>query len=235
LKVRKVIYYSIFIPTMLVTALLMSSVGLLLPYRWRMECVTLWNIFATKPLLRICDIHIDLSGQENIPSQGPYMVVSNHQSEWETFYLSRLFRPVCMVIKKELLSIPVFGWAMRAARHIPIDRTQSHRSIDQILNGGKARLAEGHNLLIFPEATRMPAGQMKRYSRTAAKLAVEAGVPLLPVVHNAGNCWSNRGLMRPGVIRVCVGEPISTTGKSADDVAQEAEQWSIKTFNDIKG
>ncbi len=235
LRVRKLLYYSVYIPTLVVTALLMSSIGMLFPYRWRMEAVTLWNGFVTVPLLRcFCGIRVEVSGRENIPAQGPYIVVSNHQSAWETYYLGRLLRPVNMVIKKELLAIPVFGWAMRAAEHIAVDRSLRHSSIDQIIREGRDRLARGHNVLIFAEATRMPPGQMKRYSRTAAKLAVDAGVPLLPVVHSAGDCWSNKGSMRPGVIRVCVGAAIDTQGKSLDEVAQLSEAWSIETFEKIK-
>jgi 1-acyl-sn-glycerol-3-phosphate acyltransferase len=207
---------------------------MLVPFRWRMAFATLWNQLASVQLLRwFCGVRLDIRGTENIPAEQPFMVISNHQSEWETFYLARLFRPVCMVIKKELLSVPVFGWAMRAARHIPVDRSLRHASIDQIIKQGRQRLEDGCNLLIFPEATRVPPGQMKRYSRTAAKLAVEAGVPLLPVVHDAGYCWSNRGEMRPGTIHMIIGTAIQTRGRNADEVAAEAEQWSAENFNKL--
>lgn len=221
---------------MVITALLMVTMGMLMPFRWRMAMATTWNQFASVYFLRwFCGIKVKVSGIENIPKQQPFMVVSNHQSEWETYYLGRLLRPVCMVIKKELLDIPVFGWAMRAARHIPVDRSLRHASIDQIITKGKSRIEQGCNVLIFPEATRMPAGQMKKYSRTAAKLAVETGVPLLPIVHDAGYCWSNRGEMRPGTIHLHIGPVIETHGRSADEVSAEAEQWSTETFNKLKG
>lgn len=220
---------------MVVTALLMVSIGMLMPFRWRMGMATLWNQFASVYLLRwTCGVKLDIQGIENIPQDRPFMVVSNHQSEWETYYLGRLLRPVCMVIKKELLNIPVFGWAMRAARHIPVDRSLRHASIDQIIKQGKERIADNCNVLIFPEATRMPAGQMKKYSRTAAKLAAETGVVLLPVVHDAGYCWSRSGEMRPGTIHLRIGPAISTQGRTADEVAIEAEQWSTKNFNEIE-
>lgn len=235
MRIRKVIYYCFFIPSMVITALLMVTIGMLMPFSWRMSMATLWNQLASVYLLRwFCGIKLEIVGAENIPAERPFMVVSNHQSEWETYYLGRLMRPVCMVIKKELLDIPVFGWAMRAARHIPVDRSLRHASIDQIITRGKERIRQGCNVLIFPEATRMPAGEMKKYSRTAAKLAVETGVLLVPIVHNAGYCWSNRGEIRPGTIQLLIGPTIETQGRTADEVAAESEQWSIENFNKIK-
>ena len=220
---------------MVVTALLMVTIGMLMPFRWRMSMATVWNQLASVHFLRwFCGVRVEISGVENIPTQRPFMVISNHQSEWETYYLGRLLRPVCMVIKKELLDIPVFGWAMRAARHIAVDRSLRHASIDQIITKGKQRIEKGCNVLIFPEATRMPAGQIKKYSRTAAKLAVETGVPLIPVVHDAGSCWSNRGEIRPGTIQLCIGPAIETAGRSADEIAAQAERWSVENFNEIK-
>jgi len=219
---------------MVVTVLLMVTIGMLMPFRWRMSMVTVWNQLVSVHFLRwFCGIRVEISGAENIPAQHPFMVVSNHQSEWETYYLGRLLRPVCMVIKKELLDIPVFGWAMRAARHIAVDRSLRHASIDQIITEGKHRIEKGCNVLIFPEATRMPAGQIKKYSRTAAKLAVETGVPLVPVVHDAGYCWSNRGEIRPGTIHLCIGPAIETAGRSADEIAAQAEQWSVEKFKEL--
>lgn len=220
---------------MVITALLMVTIGMLMPFSWRMNMATLWNQFTSVYLLRwFCGVKLEIVGAENIPAKRPFMVVSNHQSEWETYYLGRLVRPVCMVIKKELLDIPVFGWAMRAARHIAVDRSLRHASIDQIITQGKERIQQSCNVLIFPEATRMPAGEMKKYSRTAAKLAVETGAPLVPIVHNAGYCWSNRGEIRPGTIQLVIGPAIETQGRTADDVATESEQWSIENFNKIK-
>ncbi len=219
---------------MVLTAMLMLTVGMVVPFRWRMEFATLWNYCVSGPILRLCTgIQTQIEGLENIPVKGPFLAICNHQSEWETYYLGRLLRPANMVIKRELLNIPVFGWAMRAARHIPIDRSKAHNSINEIIHRGKQRLKEGNNLVIFPEGTRMPAGGLKRYSRTAAKLAIEAGVPLLPIVHNAGACWSKNGEFRRGTIRMRIGPTIEADGLTADQLMDRAEQWSMENFKII--
>ncbi len=233
LRVRKVIYYILFIPSMVIASLLMVTLGMLMPFRLRMELTTLWNYLVSEPLLRwFTGIRVEVEGLENIPKE-VFVAVSNHQSEWETYYLGRRLRPVSMVIKRELLSIPFFGWAMRAARHIPIDRSRKHNSIDQIVRQGRERLCEGINVMIFPESTRANPGEIRRYSRTAAKLAIDQGVPLLPMVHNAGEHWSNRGVMRPGTIRLRIGQPLKSTGRSAAELTDQVMQWSLDNFREL--
>ncbi len=162
---------------------------------------------------------------ENIPAH-PVVVLSTHQSAWETIFLNYAMSPVCPILKKELLKIPFWGWAMSLQKPIAIDRSKPREAGRSLLIQGKERLEEGLSVVIFPEGTRSPAGMIKEFSRGGAKLAVSANFPVLPVIHNAGVCWpANTIIKKPGVIRVRIGEPIQVTGKTSIDIADAFSAW----------
>lgn len=172
-----------------------------------------------------CGISYKIEGQENIPQQ-PFVLVSNHQSTWETFVLTYLFQPLAAVLKKELTYIPVFGWLLLMGRPIVIDRKRKQNALKEILRQGQALLAQGVNVVIFPEGTRVPIGEESSHFPGGAMLACKAGVPVLPVVHNAGAHWPAHQLAKyPGCITIRIGKPIPTQGRSAKELSLELEQW----------
>lgn len=231
---RRFFFYLLYTPSMMVCGVLTSTVGLLLPYRLRMELSTLWNLLMVRALLPlVIGSQPRFEGLENLP-QEPYVAVSNHQSEWETLCLMRLLRPATVVLKQSLLSIPFFGWGLRATRPIPIDRSNPREALRQINRIGCERLRQGSNVLIFPEGTRVPPGEVGTYKRAAARLAIDAGSPLVPIVHNAGDCWQRGGIFHPGIIRVRVGAPIDPRGRSADELMLEVEQWTRTTLAELR-
>lgn len=155
---------------MVLTTLFLVFFGYLLPFSRRMKIATLWNLWNSVSVYQIITGNrVIVEGLDNIPD-APFVAVSNHHSEWETLYLGRVLQPLSIVIKKELTKIPVFGWAMIAARHIAIDRTNPRASIQQIVDQGKQRIEAGISVLIFPEATRVPVGQFKRFGAQRPKL-----------------------------------------------------------------
>jgi len=175
----------------------------------------------------ICGIRHQVIGRENIPAPGsPHIVMSKHSSTWETFALNFLFPPLAFVAKKELLSIPFFGWAFTLASPITIDRKAGQDAMTQIISQGRERLAQGFWIVVYPEGTRIPAGTRVRYKTGGARLAVELGVPMVPVAHNAGYLWP-KGVLgkRPGVITVSIGPPISPKGKDMQQLMTEVETW----------
>ena len=175
----------------------------------------------------ICGIRHRVIGRENIPAPGsPHIVMSKHSSTWETFALNFLFPPLAFVAKKELLSIPFFGWAFTLASPITIDRKAGQDAMTQIIGQGRERLAQGFWIVVYPEGTRIPAGTRVRYKTGGARLAVELGVPMVPVAHNAGYLWP-KGVLgkRPGVITVSIGPPISPKGKDMQQLMTEVETW----------
>ena len=103
------------------------------------------------------------------------------------------------VLKRELLWMPVVGLALRQMHAIAIDRRAGHSAVSQVIEQGKDRLAEGNWVVIFPEGTRMPAGETRRYGVSGALLASETGRLIVPVAHNAGFYWPRRGVRKkPG-------------------------------------
>lgn len=217
----------IFTPLILLTAPL--------PFRWRYRFVTLWTRFNLWWLEKTCDLSYRLEGTEHIPDQ-PVIVMSKHQSAWETLSLQLLFEPLVWVLKRELLWVPIFGWGLAAMRPIAIDRKAGRQAIAQIVEQGIRRLQEGCWVVIFPEGTRVAPGERKRYRLGGAVLAQDSGYPVLPVAHNAGEFWPRRSFLKHrGTIRMVVGPPIESKGRSAEAINRDVETWIEKTVAAISG
>ncbi len=176
--------------------------------------------------LRICcGIKVIIKGKGNIPAH-PFVILSNHQSPWETIFLYHLFSPVSAILKQELLRIPLFGWSLAMLKPIAIDRKRKFNARQAILDQGKERLKQHIAILIFPEGTRVKPGDHKKYQTGGAVLAIEAGANILPVAHNAGHCWpSGKFLKYPGQITVAIGTPVNTKGAAARELTASVENW----------
>lgn len=196
-----------------------------LPKRLRFVFASSWCSFILFWLRLTLGVRYEIRGLENIPGT-PVVALANHQSEWETFLLYKVLAPVCPILKRELLSIPFWGWALRFYHPIAIDRSKPHEAGRSILTQGVERIREGMSVVIFPEGTRTPVGRHKPFSRGGAKLAVAAATPILPVAHNAGRCWPpHRFLKQRHDIRVVIGEPVPTAGADASVLTEQVEQW----------
>jgi 1-acyl-sn-glycerol-3-phosphate acyltransferase len=175
----------------------------------------------------ICGIRHRAIGTENLPPPGvPYVVMSKHSSTWETLALTQFLPPLAYVAKKELLSIPFFGWGFALASPITIDRKAGTDAMEQIATQGRARFAQGFRIVVYPEGTRIRAGTRAKYKTGGARLARELDVPILPVAHNAGWLWP-KGVFgkRPGTVTISFGPPIAPAGKSAQQLTGEVETW----------
>lgn len=178
------------------------------------------------PLLRIvCGIRHEVRGIENLPEQ-PCVVMCKHQSAWETLALQKIFPPQVWVLKRELLWIPFFGWALALTSPIAIKRSNATGAMKQLLAQGKERLRQGFCVVVFPEGTRVPYGQRSKYKIGGAILAASAGVPVIPVAHNAGRLWGRNAFNKhPGLITMSIGAPIDTTGLKAEQIIARVEAW----------
>lgn len=177
----------------------------------------------------ICGIRWRVSGLGNIPEDiraHPHIVMSKHSSTWETLALNLYFPPLAFVAKKELLSIPFFGWGFRLASPITIDRKSGTGAMEQIATQGRERFAQGFWIVVYPEGTRIRAGTRAKYKTGGARLAITMNVPVIPVAHNAGYVWP-KGVLgkRPGRIDMTVGAPISPEGKDPAAFTREIESW----------
>ena len=181
-----------------------------------------------------CGVRYEIVGRENIPQDRAGVLLANHQSTWETFYLQLAVNPLVTVMKRELLRIPFFGWFLAMSVPIAIDRNQKMGALKQIVSKGARRISDGFWVLIFPEGTRVDPGQSRKFARTGAYLACEAGAPIVPVAHNAGQLWPNgRFVKYPGVLRIEFGPVIETEGLSVEEVHRRSSQWIEQTRNRI--
>ncbi|HPE60522.1 MAG: 1-acyl-sn-glycerol-3-phosphate acyltransferase [Thiothrix sp.] len=197
-----------------------------LPYWKRYPVLMSWARFNIWWLGITCGVRYRVLGQENIPRDRSAIVMSNHQSTWETMLLPQLFPPLTWVLKRELLRIPLFGWGLQLIRPIAIDRKAGRLAVDQVKQQGKERLDAGIWIIVFPEGTRVKPGQSVRYKLGGAVLATFAGCPVVPVAHNAGESWPRHAFVKhPGVITVSIGKPIWPDGMTPEDLMEQVQGW----------
>lgn len=197
------------------------------PPLFRHRVLISWCWFIIYWLRFSCGVRFEILGAEHL-RQGsmPKVILSKHQSAWETLMLQGLCWPSSTILKRELLNIPFFGWGLRCLQPIAIDRSNPREALKQVKLQGIARLQDNLNVLLFPEGTRMAPGQRGKYARSGTDIAVTAGVDILPVAVNAGHCWPIKDWRRyPGLVTVVVGEPIATEGRTSRDLIEEVEQW----------
>jgi 1-acyl-sn-glycerol-3-phosphate acyltransferase len=196
-----------------------------LPARARYRIITTWSRLMVAGAERICGIRYRVLGAENVP-QLPFIVLSKHQSAWETLAFQIIFPPQVWVVKRELLWIPFFGWGLALLSPIAIDRGAGSRALNQLLEQGRERLARRYCIVIFPEGTRVAPGRRGRYQAGGAWLAVRTGTPVLPVAHNAGELWPRDAFIkRPGLVTISIGAPIDAGKLTPAELNGKVEDW----------
>lgn len=176
--------------------------------------------------LRItCNIRHEVTGLENLP-ESPSIILSKHQSAWETLAFQAIFPTQVYVLKRELLWIPIFGWGLAMSSPIAIDRSAGREALKKLVSNGAARLEKGLWVVIFPEGTRKAPGEKGKYQIGGAWLATHTQTQVVPVAHNAGRYWAkNSFIKKPGLIKLHIGKPIQSAGLKADALNQQVEQW----------
>ena len=186
-------------------------------------------------LEKTCNVRYEIRGRENIPA-GNGIVLCKHQSAWETLALQLIFPPQVMLLKRELLWIPFFGWALALLEPIAIDRSAGRKAMKQLIEQGKKKLAAGRWVIIYPEGTRTAPGTRGKYAPGGALLAEHSGYPVVPVAHNAGEFWPRRSfLKRPGTIKVVIGPVIDSRGRKAQEINRLAEDSIEGMMAEISG
>jgi 1-acyl-sn-glycerol-3-phosphate acyltransferase len=195
------------------------------PYAKRYYLTSRWNVFIIWLAKVICGIQYQVKGAENFPD-APAIVLSKHQSAWETIFLLPMTpRPLVFVFKKSLTYIPFFGWGIALLRMIPIDR-KSRDAFAQVVTQGRKRLADGQWIIMFPEGTRIAVGQKGKYKQGGTLLAIETKSVVVPIAVNAGECWpKNSFIKKPGMITVSIGKPISPDGLNSAEMMAKVENW----------
>ncbi len=223
--IRSLIFQIIYLATGMMAGTL-ALIMWLFPVKWRFAAMMTWVRFAMWWLCFCCKIKIDFKDLNESPPPNPFMVMAKHQTEWETLHLQRYFAPLSTIVKRELLWIPFFGWGLALLKPIKIDRSSPLQALKRVKKMGIKHLKEGFNVMIFPEGTRKKVGETGEYARSGVEIAKAAGVPIVPVAHNAGYCWPAKSLRkRSGTISVVVGKPIDTSERSSKEIIAEVKEW----------
>ena len=206
-------------------AIMFALVGSVLPFRARFAMARGWAQVLLAMLRILCRLDYRIEGAERLPP-GNHIALLKHSSSWEAFAQVVLVPPHVWVLKRELMWVPFLGWALKLMRAISVNRGAGGAAVRSVLAQGKARIAEGEWIVIFPEGTRMAPGETRRYGISGALLAADSNRLIVPIAHDAGYFWPRRGLYKqPGTIRVVIGPPIVAAGRDPREVNAEAQQW----------
>ena len=189
-----------------------------------------WLSVAMWGCRTICGVRMRIQGMDNLPPadrQSPVILMSKHQSTWETFtYPTIMSHPLAYVFKRELLYIPFFGWAMGRLDMIHIDRSKRAEAFNRVVEQGQRILGNGSWIIMFPEGTRTPRGSQGTYKTGGARLALATGAPIVPIAVTSARCWPRKSfIVRPGIVDVSIGAPIPVEGRVADELMREVEAW----------
>jgi len=206
-----------------------------LPFPIRYKVASSWIDCLLFMLKWCCGLTYQVEGLEHIPTDKAVVVLSKHQSAWETIALRQFISPQTAVLKKSLLKIPFGGWALATLKPIAIDRQNQKEALRMLIEQGVARLQEGLFVVVFPEGTRVTPGERKKFNAGGAMLAQKSGYPVLPLAHNAGEFWPRNSFLKyPGVIQVKIGPLIETAGKKSKEINAEVESWINQAMVDIE-
>jgi 1-acyl-sn-glycerol-3-phosphate acyltransferase len=193
---------------------------------WKAARWLKWQIDALRIL---CRVEYRITGMENLPQgkTSPGILLVKHQSTLETFLMPTLMpHPLAYVFKKELLAIPFFGWAIGRLDMIHIDRKQRTQAFGKVVAQGKRLLDQGVWVIMFPEGTRIPRGEVGIYKSGGTRLAVATGAPVIPIAVTSARVWPKKSFIkRPGTVEVSIGKPIPSEGRGADELMREVEAW----------
>jgi len=210
----------------LIVLVAIALVLFFIPLKARYAILSKWAFFCMWWLRITLNIKFNVIGKENIPNTA-CVIISNHQSTWETLAFQKIFPHQTWVLKQELLQIPVFGWGLLLLKPIIIDRGEKLKALKKMIKQGADRLKEGIFVVVYPEGTRQPYGQLGEYQNGAIAISKKTGCDILPVFHNAGKLWPKGSFVKhPGIISVVIGEPISVQGKSATELTKEIKDWT---------
>ena len=208
-----------------VYAIVFLILAVLVPFPRRFALARVWARVLLAMLRALCGLTYRVEGLERLPA-GCHIAFWKHASSWETIAMSVIFPRQVWVLKRELQWIPIVGWCIRLLHAIAIDRGSGRLAVNQVVEQGQERFAEGDWVMFFPEGTRVAAGETRRYGVSGALLASAAGKLVVPVAHNAGYFWPRRGWMkRRGQISVVIGEPIPAAGRDPREINDQAQAW----------
>jgi 1-acyl-sn-glycerol-3-phosphate acyltransferase len=219
------VFYLLLVSLLTIPFGILVSLAIIFPMPTRYAIIAAWRVGFMVLSEYVLGIRYQVIGRENIPAE-PSVILSKHQSAWETVGLQEIFPPLVFVWKKSLLALPFFGWGLAAMKMISIDRQAGKDALKQVVDQGRDRMNAGFWVVIFPEGTRVAPGLKRRYKPGGAHLAVQTGAKVVPVAHNAGEVWGKNAFLKsPGLITVSIGPAIDPAGKSEAEINALVELW----------
>lgn len=215
------------------------AMGLLgAPVRWFARRHALWVAQSWAGLVlggaaTICGIRVVVIGREHLPTDGAALIASQHQSAFDTLVWLRLVPRAAYVFKAELARVPLFGSLLVPAGQIPVDRGASFSAVRSLLRGADRAKADGRQIVIFPEGTRVAPGVEAELRPGIAALAARTGLPVIPVATDSGLRWGRRAFRKtPGAIHIIIGRPIPAGLSQTALIATLRERWRDADGND---
>jgi 1-acyl-sn-glycerol-3-phosphate acyltransferase len=177
----------------------------------------------------ILGVRMEVQGLDHLPlgQASAAVLLCKHQSTLETLWLPTLMsHPLAFVFKRELLRIPFFGWSMARLDMIHIDRESRAAAMKHVIEQGDQLLAQGNWVIMFPEGTRTPRGEVGSYQTAGTRLAVATGAPVVPIAVATARCWPKQGFVKyPGVVRVSIGPLMPAQGRDPKALLREVQAW----------
>ena len=207
--VRSLIFNAVFFPT---SALIVILMLLTLPFPRSVlqRCLHYWMVYMMALLKVVIGLDFEIRGRENVPD-GAAIIASKHQSAWDTGVYLMALDDASYVLKKELLSVPVYGWLLKKSAMIAIDRDGGGSALKQMIKDVRDRLGQGRKVIIFPEGTRSTVGSSLPYHPGVAAVYKTGAAPVVPVALNSGVFWPRRAFLKqPGRVVLEYLEPMPT-------------------------
>lgn len=232
MPINTLIFYILFFLSLVLVSITIVISSFFLSAKVTQYIGKLWILFILHSLRLLCGISWSVEGIKNLPEK-PFVMVSNHQGPWESFFLQTLFLPTSSIIKREILLIPFFGWAISRLSPISINRKLKIESLKKVIIVGGERIQDGFSVLVFPEGTRRkPEDGIGKFGNSCGVLAANQSVPIIPICHNSGKYWMNRSFKKkPGQIKIKIGEPIY--GSNPKELTNESYLWIRSVYSEI--
>ncbi|TAL52579.1 MAG: 1-acyl-sn-glycerol-3-phosphate acyltransferase [Methylovulum sp.] len=236
-KIKLYLGSTVLFVSMMLSTLIFGPLVLLcsaFPFSVRYKIAKLWVQLVLLIARIFCGVRHEVEGLEHIKDIQTAIVLSKHQSAWETIALRLILPTQTALLKQSLLRLPIWGWALATLKPIAIDRKNQRAALKTLLKQGKACLNEGIWVVVFPEGTRTAPGEVKKFNAGGAILAEKSGYPVIPVAHNSGHCWPRYSFLKyPGTITVKIGPVIDTKGRKAADINAEAAEWIAQAMKNM--
>ena len=236
-KIKLYLGSTVLFVSMMLSTLIFGPLVLLcsaFPFSVRYKIAKLWVQLVLLIARIFCGVRHEVEGLEHIKNIQTAIVLSKHQSAWETIALRLILPTQTALLKQSLLRLPIWGWALATLKPIAIDRENQRAALKTLLKQGKACLNEGIWVVVFPEGTRTAPGEVKKFNAGGAILAEKSGYPVIPVAHNSGHCWPRYSFLKyPGTITVKIGPVIDTKGRKAADINAEAAEWIAQAMKNM--